>query len=110
MAENDYWGGAAIALTGIVVGALITEARDRWKERVTRRRVGAALATEIYAMVDVVATCASLANYAQFELPRRGAQMTSLPNQLPIELWPVSYHYWIWTPFLPSSPSTAAWS
>jgi hypothetical protein len=91
MAEKDYWGGAAIALAGIVVGALITEARDRWKERATRRRVGAALATEIYAMMDVVATCASLANYAQFALPQRGEQMTSrfLISQLPPE--PTAY-------------------
>jgi hypothetical protein len=91
----DYWEGAAIALTGalagIVVGAVLSEVRDRWKEHTTKKRVGSALALEIHSMIDMVATCASLANFAQFELRASNELMATplLINHLPPE--PTAY-------------------
>jgi hypothetical protein len=64
----DAWTGALISLVSIAFGAGITELREWWKERKTKHRMAAALTAEIVAMADMAATCASLANLAEFGL------------------------------------------
>src|SRR5215831_12345933 len=66
---TDVWTGALLSLSGLVVGAGISELRDWWKERKTLHRVAIALTAEIIGMSDMMATSASLANLAEFALP-----------------------------------------
>jgi len=65
---TDAWTGALLSLSGLVVGAGISELRDWWKERKTRRRVAITLTAELVAMSDMVANCASFANLAELGL------------------------------------------
>lgn len=69
MSDNSaLLAGAAIALFSVATAGVIAEVRDWWKERKTAHRVASALCAEIVALADVVATCGSLANFAEFGL------------------------------------------
>ncbi len=85
----DIWTGALISLTGIAVGAALAELRDWWKEGRTRRRVAIALTMEVAAMADMVATCASFANFAEFGLQEEELNTHMLIATLPPE--PTAY-------------------
>jgi hypothetical protein len=85
----DIWTGALISLTGIVVGAGLAELRAWLKERKTKRRVAIALTMEVTAMADMVATCASFANFAEFELKDEELNTQTLLAMLPPE--PTAY-------------------
>jgi hypothetical protein len=85
----DIWTGALISLTGIVVGAGLAELREWLKERKTKRRVAIALTMEVTAMADMVATCASFANFAEFELKDEELNTQTLLAMLPPE--PTAY-------------------
>jgi hypothetical protein len=89
-ADTSIWTGALLSLSGVAVGAGLSELREWWKDRKTRRRVAIALTTEIVAMSDTVATCASFADLAEFGLPPVHQLNTHmLISQLPPE--PAAY-------------------
>jgi hypothetical protein len=85
----DIWTGALVSLTGIVVGVGLAELRAWLKERKTKRRVAIALTMEVTAMADMVATCASFANFAEFELKDEELNTQTLLAMLPPE--PTAY-------------------
>jgi len=87
--NTSLWTGALISLVSIGVTAKIAELRDWLKERRTKRRVANALSAEILAQANAVATCASLVNFVEFELPDHDLNTTMLLSFLPPE--PVVY-------------------
>jgi hypothetical protein len=90
----DPWTTAGISLLSATVGALlgggVTQLREWYKERQHRGRVATALSSEVMGVLDVVATCASLANLAEHGLrPDRGMKPILITSTLPPE--PVAY-------------------
>jgi hypothetical protein len=82
------------ALTGVVIGAVLGaglgELREWWKQRRTTQRVAVTLTVELMAMADMVATCGSLANFAEFNLGKeQRLKAHMLVAQLPPE--PTAY-------------------
>lgn len=95
----DIWVGFAGIFIGALLGAGLGELREWRKDKRQERRVAIALISEIQAQADMVATCASIANYAQFEiddhqnlktdillvqLPPEPSAYRSLASQLPL--------------------------
>src|SRR5262245_60121717 len=83
----DFWTGVAVAFSGILVGAVVahgfTTLREWRKEEKTKRRIAIALSTEVFAQADVVATCASFANLAEFQLKDGDLNTHMLISTLP---------------------------
>jgi hypothetical protein len=83
--DTGIWVGAVLSLFGVAVGAGLSELRNWWKERKTRSRVAIALTAEIVGLSDLMVTCASLANLAEFGLPDAGLNTEMLVAHLPPE-------------------------
>jgi hypothetical protein len=87
---SEPWTTALISLSSATVGALlgggVTQFLEWLKERQHRGRVATALLSEVLEQADFVATCASLASFAEHGLPPgSGVKPAQITNWLPPE-------------------------
>jgi|SoiMethySBSTD1v2_1073268.scaffolds.fasta_scaffold638672_1 hypothetical protein len=90
---TDFLTGVIVSFAGIVAAAGLAHGFTTWrewrKEQKTKQRVAIALTAEVFPMADMVATCASLANFGEFHLPDGDLNTQMLVATLPPE--PTTY-------------------